>query len=117
MLLIIQIVEEALQAAASSDVDLTAISSGTQQECQSSDLQHEMTNSQQMVGTQTESSDSQLLLVSPGTQPESCGLQLDTSNNTATNLEAKTEPKYTNTSTQVMPEMTSTCKYYACEAT
>jgi len=124
VLLIIQIVEEALQAAAFSDVDLTAILSGMQQECQSSGLQHEMTgtppefiNSQQMVGTQTESSDSQLLLVSPGTQPESCGLQLDTSNNTATNLEAKTEPKYTNTSTQVMPEMTSTCKYYACEAT
>ena len=65
-----------------------------------------------MAGTLPESSDSQLLLVSSGTQPESCGLQLDTSNNTATDLEAKTEPKYTNTSTQVMPEMTSTGKHY-----
>ena len=91
------------------------MSSGTQQECQSSDLQHEMagtppesTDSQQMVGTQPESSDSQLLLVSSGTQPETCGWQLNTSNNTATDLEAKTESNYTNTSTQVMPEMTST---------
>ena len=45
------------------------------------------------------------MTVSSGTQPESSDLQLESSSSNT--IEAEIEPKYTDSSTQVMPEMIS----------
>ncbi|XP_065885779.1 uncharacterized protein [Dysidea avara] len=56
-------------------------------------------------GTQSGLSHSQQMTVSSGTQPESSNLQLGSSS--INTIEAEIQPKYTNSSTQVMSEMIS----------